>query len=177
MQGYNNKNELICEITKAANMFIVEFEDIEETQKTLRYEGVDRTPSQMIAYQLGWMELLLSWDQDEQEGKTVITPAPGFKWNQLGGLYQGFYEKYQDKSMAELQSLFCASVDEIIKWLVGFTEEELFYPGGRNWASSTPSNWPIWKWVHINTVAPFHSFRSKIRKWKKLRNKSILLDF
>lgn len=36
------------------------------------------------------------------------------------------------------------------------------------WAASTPSNWPVWKWVHINTVAPFKSFRSKIRKWKRL---------
>lgn len=31
------------------------------------------------------------------------------------------------------------------------------------------TNWPIWKWVHINTVAPFKTFRRKICKWKKLR--------
>ncbi|KWZ73162.1 hypothetical protein HMPREF3198_01521 [Winkia neuii] len=31
-----------------------------------------------------------------------------------------------------------------------------------------PSAWPVWKWVHINTVAPFTTFRTKIRKWKKL---------
>lgn len=24
------------------------------------------------------------------------------------------------------------------------------------------------KWIHINSVAPFKTFRSKIRKWKKL---------
>ncbi|MER2002308.1 MAG: ClbS/DfsB family four-helix bundle protein, partial [Carnobacterium inhibens] len=24
-----------------------------------------------------------------------------------------------------------------------------------------------WKWIHINTVAPFTNFRTKIRKWKK----------
>ncbi|MGO3317954.1 MAG: ClbS/DfsB family four-helix bundle protein, partial [Leuconostoc carnosum] len=26
---------------------------------------------------------------------------------------------------------------------------------------------PVWKWVHINSVAPFGTFRTKIRKWKK----------
>lgn len=50
----------------------------------------------------------------------------------------------------------------------GLTESELFESGQRAWASSTPSAWPVWKWVHINTVAPFTTFRTKIRKWKKL---------
>lgn len=45
----------------------------------------------------------------------------------------------------------------------------LHQPGGRKWTQSTPANWPVWKWVHINTVALFKSFRSRIRKRKKLR--------
>ena len=170
MQEYKNKAELISEIAKTAEMFIAEFEGISEVEKSARYEGVDCNPLEMIAYQLGWMELLLRWDRDELEGKTVVTPAPGYKWNQLGGLYQSFSENYQGKSLSELKELFRTSVDEIIKWLTCFNEEEIFYPGGRKWAASTPSNWPVWKWVHINTVSPFKSFRSKIRKWKKIRS-------
>ncbi|QOS69635.1 ClbS/DfsB family four-helix bundle protein [Eggerthella guodeyinii] len=27
----------------------------------------------------------------------------------------------------------------------------------------------MWKWVHTNTVAPYKSFRSKIRTWKRAR--------
>nr|WP_231284711.1 ClbS/DfsB family four-helix bundle protein [Leptotrichia hofstadii] len=50
-----------------------------------------------------------------------------------------------------------------------YTEKELFKQNQRQWASTTPSNWPIWKWIHINTVAPFKTFRTKIRKWKKLK--------
>jgi hypothetical protein len=38
-------------------------------------------------------------------------------------------------------------------------EEDLFTAGSRKWASSTPSNWPVWKWVHINTVAPLKSLK------------------
>ena len=49
----------------------------------------------------------------------------------------------------------------------GFSQEELFEPGHRQWASSTPSAWPVWKWIHVNTVAPFTSFRMKIRRWKR----------
>ncbi|QIB68897.1 ClbS/DfsB family four-helix bundle protein [Aminipila butyrica] len=173
MQEYANREALIAEIKKTANLFISEFDGIHESDKAVRFEEVDRTPQEIIAYQLGWMKLLRSWDKDELAGKEVVTPSPGYKWNQLGGLYQSFYAQYQEESLSELIELFGSTVEELIHWLDGFSDEELFCSGGRKWASSTPSNWPIWKWVHINTVAPFKSFRSKIRKWKKLRTKAI----
>jgi len=169
MQDYASKEALINEIRKTADIFIKEFDGVAEADKDIRCGDVDRTPQEIIAYQLGWMDLIRGWDKDELDGKEVITPAPGYKWNQMGGLYQGFYDKYQDESISRLSEMFQASVSSLLEWLEGFSEDELFKPGGRKWASSTPSNWPIWKWVHINTVAPFKSFRSKIRKWKKLR--------
>ena len=169
MQEYASKNALIDEIRKTAELFIKEFDDVSEDDKNLLLDGVDRTPREIIAYQLGWMSLIRGWDKDELDGKAVITPAPGFKWNQMGVLYQGFYDKYEGESISRLRTLFVADLDSFIEWLDGFSDDELFKLGSRKWASSTSSNWPIWKWVHINTAAPFKSFRSKIRKWKKLR--------
>ncbi len=169
MQTYADKNALLSEISKTAGLFIKEFKEIPDTDKDLRLESVDRTPGEILSYQLGWMDLLLSWDQNESEGKEVIMPAPGYKWNQLGGLYQSFYDKYQNLSLAQQQTMFMTTVEELIKWVEAFNDDELFQTGKRKWAASTTSNWPVWKWVHINTVAPFKSFRGKIRKWKKLR--------
>lgn len=63
--------------------------------------------------------------------------------------------------------MFRAAVDRVTAWVETFSGDELFSPGGRKWASSTPSAWPVWKWIHINTVAPFTTFRGKIRAWKK----------
>ena len=85
---------------------IAEFDDVPASGLHTLKDGVDRTPAQMLAYQLGWMDLLLDRD-------------------------------------------------------------ELFTSGQRTWASSTPSAWPVAKWVHINTVAPFTSFRTRIRAWKR----------
>jgi len=45
-------------------------------------------------------------------------------------------------------------------------DEVLFEPNQRQWAT-TAAQCPVWKWVHINSVAPFGTFRTKIRKWKK----------
>lgn len=90
MQAYADKYALISEISKTAGLFIKEFNEISEADKDLRLESVDRTPGEILSYQLGWMDLIRSWDHDELEGKKVIMPAPGYKWNQLGGLYQSF---------------------------------------------------------------------------------------
>jgi len=168
MQGYESKKALISEIEKTADLFSNEFSDVKEEDKDKLIDGVDRTPAQMIAYQLGWLDLIMKWDKDEAEGRSVVTPCEDYKWNNLGGLYQSFYDKFSSYSLAELQDLFKEKVSVFVQWLDGFTEEDVFTTGSRKWASSTPSNWPVWKWVHINTVSPFKSFRSKIRKWKKL---------
>lgn len=169
MQEYADKEALVEEIERTAALLVGEYGGVAEADGDLRLEGVDRTPREILAYQLGWMELLRGWDRDEQAGKKAVTPAPGYKWNQMGALYEGFYERYGAQTLEELKALFQAAVSDFLLWVRGFSEEELFTPGGRGWAQSTPSNWPVWKWIHINTAAPFKSFRSKLRKWKKLR--------
>ncbi|WP_018665419.1 ClbS/DfsB family four-helix bundle protein [Heyndrickxia acidiproducens] len=169
MQKYANKEALIDEVTKSAKLFIDEFRSINNLDKDVFVNEVDRTPSQMIAYQLGWLNLILSWEQDNKDGKNVITPAPDYKWNNLGGLYQSFYDKYASYSLETLIEMFNHDVHKIIQLVESYSDKELFEQGGRQWANSTPSKWPIWKWIHINTVAPFKTFRTKIRKWKKMK--------
>lgn len=168
MPEYKNKQELLNEISNCAKLFIHEFSDVLEEDKNKLIEGADRTPAQMIAYQLGWINLLLDWEKQEQQGITVITPHADYKWNNLGGLYESFYKQYEAYSLQELSGMFAEAEHKIIELVESYTDTELFQSGGRKWASSTPANWAIWKWIHTNTVAPFKSFRSKIRKWKKL---------
>lgn len=172
MKEYQSKEDLITEIELAANLFIAEFSSVNEANKDQMMAGVDRTPAQMIAYQLGWLDLMMQWDIDEREGKDVVTPSPDYKWNKLGDLYESFYADYSSCSLRELEDMFEKSAAKTIIWINTFSEYELFEQDVRKWASSTPSRWPIWKWIHINTVAPFKTFRSKIRKWKKLNTET-----
>lgn len=143
-----------------------EFDGIENTQKDIRMEEVDRTPAEIIAYQLGWLNLVMKWDRDEKAGRAVITPSPDYKWNQLGGLYQSFYHSYATCTLDELRSLFKETEHQWQKWIDSLSDEELFTQGVRKWTGKNP-RWPMVKWIHINSVAPFKTFRSKIRKWKK----------
>lgn len=157
------------EISNRAKLFIDEFSHIPESDKDKLVDGVDRTPAQMIAYQLGWMNLIIDWDRQEQQGHIVITPPPDYKWNNLGGLYESFYRQYKGYTLKKLCIMFIKVKQQIIELINSYTDGELFLQGGRKWSSSTPSNWAICKWIHINTVAPFKSFRTKIPNWKKLQ--------
>lgn len=169
MIEYKDRDELISEILKRSKLFIQEFDSINETDKDILLDEIDKTPFQMISYQLGWMNLILYWEHQEQKGYNVITPTSDYKWNNLGSLYKSFYAEYSTYNLKELCNIFVETVDKMIKLINSYTDTELFEQDKRKWASSTPSNWPIWKWIHINTVAPFKTFRTKIRKWKKYR--------
>lgn len=166
MQGYDNKVALIAAIQKTYQLFDREFDEVPEEKKDMRVKEVDKTPQEMLAYQLGWLNLIMGWENDELNGKEVITPSPDYQWNQLGQLYQYFFAEYSGYSLKELRSLFKNSVAAWCEWIGQLSDEELFTPNVRKW-TVTSANWPMWKWVHINSVAPFKSFRTKLRKWKK----------
>ncbi|MGH1516236.1 ClbS/DfsB family four-helix bundle protein [Chryseobacterium sp. JK1] len=166
MQNYKDKTELIEEIRKRYLLYDQEFKDIKEEDKDLLKSGVDKTPSQNLSYQIGWTELLLQWESDEKKGIDVKTPTPDYKWNNLKGLYESFYNQYGAFSIAQQRNLLKKQVNEIIEWIESLDHETLFLPEQRKWAT-TPVKWPVWKWIHINTIAPFKNFRTPLRKWKK----------
>ncbi|MDN3693969.1 ClbS/DfsB family four-helix bundle protein [Chryseobacterium tructae] len=166
MQNYKDKAELIEEIKKRYILYDQELNDIKEEEKDLLKSGVDKTPSQNISYQIGWTHLLLQWEADEKKGIEVRTPTPEYKWNNLKGLYQSFYDQYGSYSLLDQRALLQKQVNEIIAWIESLDHETLFVPEQRKWAT-TPAQWPVWKWIHINTVAPFKNFRTQLRKWKK----------
>ena len=166
MPQYDSKVALIAAIQNSYQLFDGEFDDVPEEKKNVRIKEIDRTPQEMLAYQIGWLNLIMGWERDELNGKEVVTPSHEYKWNQLGMLYQSFYAEYNGYSLRELRSIFKKSVEAWCDWIDKLSEEELFIPNVRKW-TVTNANWPMWKWLHINSVAPFKSFRTKIRKWKK----------
>lgn len=61
------------------------------------------------------------------------------------------------------------NVEEIYKMLDSMCEGELFKPHQRKWADDATKTavWEVYKFIHVNTVAAFETFKTKIRKYKK----------
>ena len=170
LRTYENKDELKNEINKSFGKYSSEFDIIPESLKDKRVEGVDRTPAENLAYQVGWTTLVLKWESDERNGLHVKTPSDDFKWNQLGELYQWFTDTYAYLSLQELKDMLKENINSIYEMIDSLSDEELFEPHMRKWADEATKTavWEVYKFIHINTVAPFGTFRTKIRKWKKI---------
>ncbi|WP_101775065.1 ClbS/DfsB family four-helix bundle protein [Pasteurella oralis] len=169
MRHYANKTELKNEIQKTYEKYILAFEGIPENLKDKACENVDRTPAQNLAYQVGWTTLLLKWESNEREGLDVKTPSDDFKWNQLGKLYQWFNKQYAYLSLAELKLVLANNIQELYLMIDTMADTTLFLPHQRKWTiqATKTATWAVYQFIHINTVAPFTTFRSKIIKWKK----------
>ena len=169
MRTYKDKAELKNEINQSFEKYISEFDTVPEDLKDKRVIEADRTPAENLAYQVGWTTLLLIWEADEQHGVEVKTPSEQFKWNQLGNLYQWFTDTYAQLSLAELKGKLNENIAAIQTMIDSMSEEELFQPHMRRWADDATKTavWEVYKFIHVNTIAPFGTFRTKIRKWKK----------
>lgn len=158
------KEELIKKLTAAYEKLDDEFEALkEEDSRRKEIEG-GISACDVIAYQIGWGNCLLFWETSEKAGIKPEMPADGFKWNELGKLASSFYKTYESMSLKELRAKFEETVNNILGLIEGMTEKELFSIGHRKWAGE---KWPIVKWIQVNTIAPYSSARTKIRRWKR----------
>ena len=127
------------------------------------------SPCDLIAYQIGWGCCLLTWDELESRGENVEMPAPGFKWNQLGLLAQSFYKTHEDQTLTQLLHKFETLIEEVVHFIESNSDDTLFGTGKRTW---TGQKWSIAKWIQVNTIAPYGSARTRLRKCYKSNDKN-----
>ena len=80
------------------------------------------------------------------------------------------YGDLDSKSSQELKDMLNENINSIYEIIDSLSDEELFEPHMRKWADEATKTavWEVYKFIHVNTVAPFGTFRTKIRKWKKI---------
>jgi hypothetical protein len=126
----------------------------------------------IIAYQIGWGSLLIGWYEAGIKGKTPEIPGEGFKKWDYVSLAQHFYSKYNyDGTDKQLHKFHI-----IVERILAITEKEdetgnLNKIGIWPWCTlASGKQWPLSKWIRINTVAPYKRAASLIRK-NFLKNK------
>jgi hypothetical protein len=127
-------------------------------------QGTTITPANLLAYQIGWGRLVLSWYQKGLEGVSFEMPLEGFKWNELGKLATYFHKEYESHSPSELQEMFQALVKEILNLVFSLTNEELYTVGVFKWTGK----YTLGRYIQINTSSPYKNAIVKLRVVKKL---------
>lgn len=116
------------------------------------------SPSDLVAYMIGWNELVLKWLEQDDGGQTVDFPEAGFKWNQLGQLARKFYADYPELEWSERLERLTAAKERLIGTITKRSDDELY---GQAWHEK----WTKGRMIQFNTSSPYTNARGRIRKW------------
>jgi hypothetical protein len=116
----------------------------------------------LLAYLVGWGQLVLKWQDRKEKGLEVDFPETGFKWNELGLLAQKFYKDYEREDFKMLIKKLDKTTKEILKIIESKSNVELY-------EMAWYDKWTLGKMIQLNTSSPFKNAKDRIRKWKKIK--------
>jgi len=114
----------------------------------------------LIAYLLGWGQLLIKWNKRKSANLPVDFPETGYKWNQLGQLAQKFYDDYKRLDFVSFQSQLNSTVKQILDIVKNKSNHELYEVP---WYET----YTLGRMIQVNTTSPYKNAHARIRKWKK----------
>lgn len=162
------KAPLSCEIKKEYDKLMTAASSIPVSSRNVKMiegTGGKVSLSDLIAYQIGWGKCIIRWYESGIKGESPEMPGEGFlKWD-YAAIAQHFYEKYRYEGI-EQEKVFHQVVSEIIhivekEYLAGNLDRLGAWP----WCTlSSGKQWPLSKWVKVNTCSPYRRAYSAIRK-------------
>jgi len=159
-------------IAKEYNNLISIITKVPESQRTKKIiEGTGGTVSvnDLLSYQLGWGHLLVYWYQAGIQNQIPQMPGEGFSTWDYTELALYFYNKYDGIATHDLMAKFSILISEILhivekEYLVGNLDKA----GVWQWCTlQSGKQWPLSKWVQVNTVAPYKRAGVLIKKCLK----------
>ncbi|MEL6987500.1 MAG: ClbS/DfsB family four-helix bundle protein [Bacteroidota bacterium] len=165
-----NKEDLLAAIATNYKKLAKEFESISEEaslQQNLQghAKGSQMSIQDLLAYLIGWGELVLKWNRKIEQKQMVHFPEDGFKWTELGTLAQKFYMDYAELEYQELLLRLDKVVEKIITLIQSKSNSDLYQ-------SQWYKHYPMGRMIQLNTSSPYKNARIRIRKWKKEMNLS-----
>jgi len=160
-----HKDELVIAIKRSFNEFMLACEDIPIALTTTysmegHAKGTKMSVNNLLAYLIGWGNLLLKWEKLRAANLPVHFPEVGYKWNELGRLAQKFYAEYADEDFYVLQKRLAMVVEDILALIARKSNSELYHT---EWYGK----WTQGRMIQFNTSSPYKNARARLRKWKK----------
>lgn len=120
--------------------------------------GTMMSPADLVAYLVGWNELILKWLDRDDRGEAVDFPETGHGWNQLGALAGKFYDDYRALSYPELLGRLQTAKARLVATIAARQNAELY---GAPWYGK----WTKGRMIQLNTASPYTNARGRIRRW------------
>lgn len=128
-------------------------------------KGTQISVANLVAYLVGWNELVLKWLDRDAAGEPFELPETGFKWNELGRLAQKFYRDYESVPFPQLVERLAGAKVRIVSLIETRSNDDLY---GRPWYGK----WTMGRMIQFNTSSPYANARGRLRKWLKAMDAS-----
>ena len=163
-----NKAELTKAIIDSYSKLTTELKTIPSDKASVKEldghaKNTTMSINDLIAYLIGWGQLVLKWNYKKDKGQKIDFPETGFRWNELGQLAQQFYKDYENDDLGHLLEKLDQTVAQILALIAGKTDEELYH---MPWYQK----WTLGRMIQFNTSSPYKNAKGRISKWKKLGN-------
>ncbi|MEO0359126.1 MAG: ClbS/DfsB family four-helix bundle protein [Pseudomonadota bacterium] len=123
-------------------------------------KGTMMSPSNLLAYLIGWHLLVLKWLEHDASGQPIDFPDDGYKWNELGALAQRFYADHVKLTFDQKRVLLRNTNAEILADMERRTNDQLY---GQLWYKK----YTMGRMIQLNTASPYENARMRLRKWVK----------
>lgn len=163
-----NKDELLKAISTNFDRLIIDLRSVplsvvDECSLEGHAKGTQMSVADLVAYLLGWNELVLKWLDRDAEGEPINFPETGFKWNELGRLAQKFYRDYEGVTYLQLIERLVEAKARIESCIEAHSNDDLY---GRFWYEK----WTMGRMIQFNTASPYANARGRLRRWLKTKN-------
>lgn len=122
--------------------------------------GTTMSPADLVAYLVGWNELVLKWLDRDDRDESVDFPETGFKWNQLGLLAQKFYADHDALEWHERLARLTDAKTRLVATITARSDDELY---GSAWFG----RWTKGRMIQLNTSSQYANARARLRTWLK----------
>lgn len=160
-----NKDELIGEIESSYHKLQTELKCVPDNlteSKSIEghTKGNEMSVCNLVAYLIGWGNLVLKWHKIKEKGKEPNFPETDYEWNELGKLAQKFYADYEDNDYQTLLKKYDKVVKEILNLIKKHDNKTLY-------ESLWYEKYTMGRMIQFNTSSPYKNAYTRIRKWKK----------
>lgn len=158
-----NKEELLTSINITykklrKELLSIPIELTSEVKLTGHRKETLMSVNNLVAYLIGWGELVLKWNEKKDNNEQVDFPETGYKWNELGALAQKFYTDYGNDDFYELLAKLEAVHIRILSVIESKSNEELYQ-------STWYEKYTLGRMIQFNTSSPYANATGRIRKF------------
>lgn len=167
----SNKTELLLAIEdgfkKVYQLLVIITPEIAYEQTVEGHsKGTKMSAHNLLAYLVGWNELVLKWIKLDENKQPIDFPETGFEWDELGLLAQKFYIDYQPMPYSELLTHFLQVKEKLIKHVIATPNQQLY---GIPWYNK----WTEGRMIQLNTSSAYKNAYNRLSVWLASKNNSL----